>query len=175
VLEYFGIIFMIMNIKTYPHPVLNRQAQPVEEITEDMRTLAQNMAETMYEKQGIGLAAPQVGHSCCLITVDISGPESRTDLNVLINPQIEEQEGETEFEEGCLSLPEFKSKIKRSARVTVTGTDLEGRPRRIEADGLLAICLQHEIDHLRGTLLLDHASRLKRNLYEKKVRKWQGS
>ncbi|MFP4285164.1 MAG: peptide deformylase [Desulfovermiculus sp.] len=166
---------MIMDIKTYPHPVLSREAKPVEEITDEVRTLARNMVETMYEKQGIGLAAPQVGHSCCLITVDISGPESRTELNVLLNPQIEHQEGETEFEEGCLSLPEFKSKIKRSAQVIVTGRDLEGRPQRIEAEGLLAICLQHEIDHLRGTLLLDHASRLKRNLYEKKVRKWQGS
>ncbi|MFO7803063.1 MAG: peptide deformylase [Desulfovermiculus sp.] len=166
---------MIMDILTYPHPVLNRKAQPVEEITEDIKALARNMTETMYEKQGIGLAAPQVGHSCCVITVDISGPESRTALNVLINPRIEDQEGETDFEEACLSLPEFNTKIKRSSRVIVKGIDLEGRPQRLEAEGLLAICLQHEIDHLQGTLLLDHASRLKRNLYEKKVRKWQDS
>jgi peptide deformylase len=133
------------------------------------------MIQTMYEKQGIGLAAPQVGHSCRLITVDVSGPESRTELNVLINPVIEEQEGETEFEEGCLSLPEFHTKTKRSTHVIVSGLDLKGQTQKIEAQGLLAICLQHELDHLQGTLLLDHAGRLKRSMYDKKVRKWQRS
>jgi len=166
---------MILDIKTYPHPVLQRKADQVDEITEDMKSLARDMVETMYEKQGIGLAAPQVGHSCCLITVDVSGPESRTDLQVLFNPQIEEGEGEIEYEEGCLSLPEFTGKTKRFSRVVVQGVDLQGHTRRVEAEGLLAICLQHEIDHLQGTLLLDHSGRLKRNFYEKKVRKWQRS
>ena len=166
---------MILDIKTYPDPTLQRQADVVEEITADMKSLASDMVETMYEKQGIGLAAPQVGHSCRLITVDVSGPESRTDLQVLFNPRIEEEEGETESEEGCLSLPEFTSKTKRSARVVVQGLDMQGRIKRIEAEGLLAICLQHEIDHLQGTLLLNHAGRLKRNFYDKKVRKWQNS
>ncbi len=166
---------MILDIKTYPHPVLLRQAEPVRDITQEVQTLAQDMVETMYEKQGIGLAAPQVGHSCRLITVDISGPDSRSDLNILINPQIEDREGETEHEEGCLSLPEFTGKTKRSTRVIVRGLDLEGQDKRIEAEGLLAICLQHEIDHLQGTLLLDRSGRLKRSMYEKKVRKWQNS
>lgn len=166
---------MILEIKTYPHSVLQRRAEPVEEITEDMKSLAWDMVETMYAKQGIGLAAPQVGHSCRLITVDISGPESRSDLQVLFNPKIQEQEGETECEEGCLSLPEFTGKTKRSSRIVVQGLDMQGQFKRIEAEGLLAICLQHEIDHLQGTLLLDHTGRLKRNFYEKKVWKWQNS
>jgi peptide deformylase len=166
---------MILDITTYPHPVLLQQAAPVEEIDDEIRTLAHNMVQTMYEKQGIGLAAPQVAHSCRLITVDISGPESQSDLKVLVNPEIEEREGETECEEGCLSLPEFKTKTKRASRIVICGLDLDGALQRIEAEGLLAICLQHEVDHLHGTLLLDHAGRLKRNMYEKKVRKWQRS
>jgi len=166
---------MILDIKTYPDSVLLHPAEMVTEITEEIRNLGQDMIQTMYENQGIGLAAPQVGHSCRLITVDVSGPDSRTDLNVLINPVIEEREGETEFEEGCLSLPEFHTKTKRAAQVIVSGLDLEGQEQKIEAQGLLAICLQHEVDHLQGTLLLDHAGRLKRNMYEKKVRKWQHS
>ena len=166
---------MIYEISTYPAQVLLREAEPIEDITEDVHKLAQDMVETMYAKQGIGLAAPQVGQGCRLITVDISGPESRTDLKVVVNPTIVQAEGETECEEGCLSLPEFKVKTQRSAKVEVQGQDLEGHPLHIQADGLLAICLQHEIDHLQGTLLLDHAGRLKRNMYEKKVRKWQRS
>jgi peptide deformylase len=172
---YGSEVDMILEIKTYPDPVLLQQAQTITEITEEIINLGRNMVETMYEKQGIGLAAPQVGHSCRLITVDVSGPESRTNLNVLINPVIEGREGETEFEEGCLSLPEFHTKTKRSAQVIVTGLDLEGQSQKIEAEGLLAICLQHELDHLQGTLLLDHTGRLKRSMYKKKVRKWQRS
>jgi peptide deformylase len=131
------------------------------------------MAQVMYDNQGIGLAAPQVGHSLRLITVDVSGPEQRTELMTLVNPEIQWREGETEMEEGCLSIPEFKIRIKRAAKVRVQGLDLNGQAQDLEADGLLAVCLQHEIDHLQGKVILDYASRLKRSMYDKKVSKWR--
>ncbi len=164
---------MVLEIKTYPDPVLKAQAEPIDAITEDVRALASNMAETMYENNGIGLAAPQVGQSCRLITVDISGPENRNDLRVVLNPCIAVREGQTELEEGCLSLPGFKTRVPRAEKVTLTGQDLEGQDIEIEAEGLLAVCLQHELDHLEGMVLLDHASRLKRAMYQKKIKKCQ--
>ncbi|ACV67317.1 peptide deformylase [Desulfohalobium retbaense] len=164
---------MTLSICTYPDPVLARRAEPVAEISEEVRQLASDMVETMYANQGIGLAAPQVGKSWRLITVDISGPENQTELVTLVNPEIQWRDGETETEEGCLSVPEFRSKVQRAAKVRVTGQDLDGNAVDMEADGLLAVCLQHEIDHLEGTIILDHVSRLKRSMYTKKVSKWQ--
>ena len=164
---------MSREIKTYPDPILKKKAEKIELITPKIKDLAQDMIELMYSHQGIGLAAPQVGESLCLITIDVSGPELRQDLQVLINPEIIAAEGETEYEEGCLSLPEFKTKVKRCEEVVVRGQDLEGRKKDIQASGLQAICLQHEIDHLAGTVLLDHAGRLKRNFYLKKAKKWE--
>ncbi len=162
---------MALEICTYPNPVLAQQAQRVEEITPELVALAKSMAETMYETNGIGLAAPQVGESVRLIVVDVTGPELREQLFTIVNPEIKTCAGEMEYEEGCLSLPQFSTVVKRSACVTVTGTDLEGRPVEIEAEGLLAICLQHEIDHLEGTLLLNHVGRVKKALYDKRVKK----
>ncbi len=164
---------MTLSICTYPDPVLAQRAEPVAEISDEVRQLASDMVETMYANQGIGLAAPQVGKSWRLITVDISGPENQTELVTLVNPEIQWRDGETETEEGCLSVPEFRSKVQRAAKVRVTGQDLEGNAVDMEADGLLAVCLQHEIDHLEGTIILDHVSRLKRSMYTKKVSKWQ--
>ena len=164
---------MTLSICTYPDPVLARRAEPVAEISEEVRQLASDMVETMYANQGIGLAAPQVGKSWRLITVDISGPENQIELVTLVNPEIQWRDGETETEEGCLSVPEFRSKVQRAAKVRVTGQDLDGNAVDMEADGLLAVCLQHEIDHLEGTIILDHVSRLKRSMYTKKVSKWQ--
>ena len=164
---------MSREIKTYPDPILKTKAEKIETITPQIKDLARDMIELMYTHQGIGLAAPQVGESLCLITVDVSGPELRQDLQVLINPEIVSEDGETEYEEGCLSLPDFKTKVKRFEEVIVRGQDLEGREKKIQANGLQAICLQHEIDHLSGTVLLDHAGRLKRNLYLKKAKKWE--
>lgn len=164
---------MKREILTYPDPKLAQKAEPIEEITPEIKKLAEDMVETMYERDGIGLAAPQVGESCRLIVVDITGPSLREDLKVIVNPEIVTSEGQVEYEEGCLSVREIKAKVKRAEKVTVRGRDLDGKPMEIEADELLAVCLQHEIDHLEGVLFIDRLSRLKRTLYDKKVKKWQ--
>ncbi len=163
---------MVLEIKIYPYPTLKQQAQRIEKILKEQTDLAENMVETMYENKGIGLAAPQVGESYRLITVDISPLEDGNKLLILINPKIISQEGKTESEEACLSLPAFKGKIQRAKNVTVKALNLEGDEITIQAEGLLAKCLQHEIDHLNGITLLDRVSHLKKNLYEKKIKKW---
>lgn len=164
---------MIRKVLTYPNPVLKEKAEPIREITPEIRELAKDMVETMYEYDGIGLAAPQVGELVRLITVDISGPEKREDLRVLINPELERiGDEEVESEEGCLSVEDYRSTVVRSERVKVKALDLDGNPVEFEADGLLAVCLQHECDHLDGKLFIDRISRLKRNLYDAKVKKW---
>lgn len=162
---------MVKEIKVFPDPALYRENENIDRITEAIRDLAQEMTDTMYEKGGIGLAAPQVGENCQLVTVDVSGPQQRDNLLVMINPEIVEARGEVESEEGCLSLPEFMGTVRRAEEVTVSWRDLEGSVREMQASGLLACCLQHEIDHLRGVLLVDQVGRLKRNMYEKKMRK----
>ena len=163
---------MRLEICTYPDPVLDKVSEPVEEITDELKELAQNMVETMYEDRGIGLAAPQVGENIRLICVDVSGPETREELMIIFNPVIEEREGTAEREEGCLSVPALSVKVPRAAKIVVTGQDENGNDIRIEADDLLSCCIQHEIDHLDGKLILDSASRLKRSMYEQKVQKW---
>jgi len=162
---------MQMDIKVYPDPVLKRQCAAVEDITQQLKDFASDMIETMYEKDGIGLAASQVGEDCRLVTVDVTGPQRREDLLVMVNPEIVSCWGDAESEEGCLSLPEFKGKVRRYEGVKVAWRDLEGNLREREATGLLAACLQHEIDHLQGILLLDRVNRLKRSMYEKKIKK----
>ncbi len=161
----------LLRIYTYPDPVLAETAKEIGEITEEIKQLASDMAETMYEGNGIGLAAPQVGKSVRLVVLDITGPEERKGLMQLINPVIVARDGEVESEEGCLSLPLLSGKVARSEKVTVQYRDLAGNDQTIEADELLAICLQHELDHLDGVLLLNHLSRLKRSMYEKKAKK----
>lgn len=158
---------------TYPEPVLAKKAQPVTEITPEIAMLIEDMIETMYESDGVGLAAPQVGKSIRLITLDESGPKERKSPMVLINPEFVEQTGVKESEESCLSLPTFSCKVKRFETVTVKGLDRKGEAIEIKAEGLLAIILQHEIDHLEGKTLVDHASRLKRTMYDSKVKKWR--
>jgi peptide deformylase len=158
---------------TYPEPVLAQKAQPVVEITPEIAMLIEDMIETMYESDGVGLAAPQVGKSIRLITLDESGPKERKSPMVLINPEFVEQAGVKESEESCLSLPTFSCKVKRFETVTVRGLDRKGETIEIKAEGLLAIILQHEIDHLEGKTLVDHASRLKRTMYDSKVKKWR--
>lgn len=162
---------MALEICTYPNPVLAKTAQTVEEITPELVQLAKNMSECMYANQGIGLAAPQVGESLRLIVVDVTGPEQRDQLITLFNPEITGHAGEVESEEGCLSLPFFNCTVDRAAHVSVRGLDIDGSEVTIDADGLLAICLQHEIDHLEGTLLLNRVGRIKKTMYEKKVKK----
>ncbi len=164
---------MARQILTYPNPVLARKSVPVEEITDEIRELAGEMAELMYTHNGIGLAAPQAGENIRLITIDLSGPEKREDLRVFVNPEILTREGTVESEEGCLSVPNYRSQVKRAEKIRFRALTLDGQRIEEDADDLLAICLQHEIDHLDGVLFIDHISRLKRSLYEKKVKKWQ--
>jgi peptide deformylase len=163
----------IRRIYHYPEPVLKQKAAPVAAIDEEIRALAADMAETMYAAPGVGLAAPQVGVSKRLIVMDCAPKEQPPQLVVAINPEILAREGESLEEEGCLSVPGYYASVARSQKVAVRYLDLDGRERRIEADGLWAICLQHEIDHLDGILFVDHLSPLKRSLFRKKWQKLQ--
>lgn len=163
---------MIRDILTYPHPLLKEKSEPVTEITPEIRALAQDMVDTMYDSDGIGLAAPQIGQLVRMITVDISGPDTRQELRVLVNPELELIGEDIESEEACLSVEDYRAPVIRSSKVRVKALDLEGKPQEFEADDLFAVCLQHECDHLDGTLFIDRISRLKRNLYDAKVRKW---
>jgi peptide deformylase len=163
---------MTLEILKYPHPILAAKARPVPEVTPEIRALAAAMAEAMYANQGVGLAAPQVGQSIRLVVIDISGPDKREALITLVNPVIVAAEGEQEDEEGCLSVRDYRTNVKRAATVTVEAHDLDGKPFAMDADDLLAVCLQHEIDHLDGLLFIDHISRLKRTMYDKRVKKW---
>lgn len=161
----------ILSICKYPDPVLAETAAPVEEITPDLQRLIDDMAETMYQAPGIGLAANQVGSLDRVIICDITPRDQGRNLMVLINPEIIAASGETVHEEGCLSVDNFTADVRRNACVTVTGLDRQGRPQKIEAQDLLAVVLQHEIDHLNGTLFIDRISRLKRSLYKRHVKK----
>lgn len=161
-----------LRIRTYPDPVLAQKAEPVGEITPEIAQLIKDMIQTMYESDGVGLAAPQVGRSLRLITLDETGPKERLRPMVVLNPVLSDCSGTKESEESCLSLPTFNCIVKRSECVTVRGLDELGQDLEIRADGLLAVILQHEIDHLEGKTLVNHASRLKRTMYDTKVKKW---
>ena len=162
---------MIRAILTYPNPELKKKSVSVTIITEAIRELVRDMAETMYDAPGIGLAAPQIGVHQRIIVIDISSREAQPDLIVAINPVIIHSEGETYEEEGCLSVPQYAANVRRHAHVVVKGLDLEGNEKTWRADDLLAIAFQHEIDHLDGILFVDHLSPLKRELFQRKYRK----
>ena len=161
----------ILHICTYPEEILRRRAEPITEIDEEVVKLVDHMAETMYSAPGIGLAATQVGVSKQVLVADIAPRRPESELIVLINPEIVAAEGEVIFEEGCLSVPDYQAEVKRHEKVTVRGLNLQGEEVEIEAEGLLAVVLQHEIDHLNGMLFIDRLSKLKRDLYKRKVRK----
>ncbi|HIJ87650.1 MAG TPA: peptide deformylase [Desulfuromonadales bacterium] len=162
---------MIRTILTYPNPELKKKSAPVTVITDSIRELVQDMAESMYAAPGVGLAAPQLGIHQRVIIIDISGKNEPPDLIVAINPKIVHAEGDAYEEEGCLSVPDYAANVKRRARVTVKALDLEGAERTWQAEDLLAIAFQHEIDHLDGILFVDHLSTLKRELFQRKARK----
>jgi peptide deformylase len=143
----------------------------VENIDGELQNFIDRMAETMYSAPGIGLAANQVGELKRVLIYDLSPEESGRKPSVIINPEIVLAEGEIIHEEACLSVIEFSAEVARSEKVKVTGFDRNERPVDIEAEGLLAICLQHEIDHLKGKLFIDHVSSLKRALYNKRLKK----
>ena len=160
-----------MKILTYPESVLLSKSEAVENIDEDIQKLVDSMGATMYAAPGIGLAANQVGSLKRIFVFDLTPQDKGRNLSVLINPEIIQAEGKIEYEEACLSVIDFSSEVTRSAHVKVRGVDRHGNPADIEAEGLLAVCLQHEIDHLNGVLFLDHVSSLKRALYKKKLKK----
>lgn len=162
----------LLDIVKYPDDFLLKPTKPVENIDGEFQQFIDDMAETMYSASGIGLAAIQVGKSNSFIVYDIQQQDDVRNLQVLVNPRIIEMEGQIISEnEGCLSVPDYRSDVKRAERVLVEGYDREGKPERIEADGLLAILLQHEIDHLEGRLFIDRISLLKRELYKKRLQK----
>ena len=158
-----------LEILHYPDPRLRRRAEPVNVVDDDARRLIDDMLETMYDAPGIGLSAPQVNVAKRVITVDVS--KDRSAPVCLVNPEILSVDGETETEEGCLSVPGVFELVARPERVRVRALDRDGRSREIEAEGLLAVCIQHEIDHLDGRLFVDYLSRLKRQRIRKKAEK----
>ncbi|MBI3434149.1 MAG: peptide deformylase [Proteobacteria bacterium] len=155
-----------------PDRRLRQKSEPVARITADIRALVEDMLEAMYDAPGIGLAAIQVGVAKRVVTIDVSKNDDEKCPQVFINPEIVARSAEMSvYEEGCLSIPDVHEDVERPAAVTVSYRDLEGKTRSIEADGLLATCLQHEIDHLNGVLFIDHISKLKRDRIVKKFTK----
>lgn len=160
------------NILTYPNTFLKTHAAAVQDIDGELQAIIDGMAASMYAAPGIGLAAVQVGINQQLIIYDIADRDENRELHVLINPKIVESDGLTvSKDEGCLSVPGFRANVNRAARVHVTGYDRHGSPVDMDVDGILAIVLQHEIDHLNGTLFIDRISSLKRQMYKRKVLK----
>jgi len=157
----------------FPDPRLKRLSRPVEGVSDELRALAAEMLEVMYDEPGIGLAAPQLGEPVRLIVMDTDWTDDGAERSplVLLNPEIVQREGSLLWTEGCLSVPDFTAEVERAARVTVRGLDLDGRELVIDAEELKAVCFQHEIDHLDGILFIDRISRLKRSLYVKKRQK----
>jgi peptide deformylase len=165
----------VQKIVTFGHPVLEKTAEPVSEIDQEIRDLARDMVLTMHAAPGIGLAAPQVAVCKRVITVDLSIGENPEEVIILVNPSLIKTEGEEVSEEGCLSVPGIHENVKRPARVVVRGLDLEGKEKVIEADGTLARVFCHEIDHINGRLFIEKLSPLKKALVKKKLRKDQES
>jgi peptide deformylase len=155
-------------IHTFPDPVLKKKSKEVAQIDKDILKLLDDMAETMYGANGVGLAAPQVGENLRLIVVDADRENRGRHIYKLINPRIVHSEGTIESEEGCLSVPDLVIKVERAEKVSVEAILPDGSPTCIQAEDLFSIALQHEIDHLDGTLLTDRLSSLKRNLYREK-------
>ena len=163
----------LREVVQFPDPRLKLVSKPILEINDEIRELAADMIEVMYDEPGIGLAAPQVGVSLRLFVIDTEWSDEEVGRNplVVLNPEISEREGRISWEEGCLSVPDYNAVVERDAKLTLRGLDLEGKPIEERAEGLRAVCIQHEVDHLDGILFIDRISRLKRGLYAKKRRK----
>ena len=162
-----------LSILKYGSDALRKAAEPVVEITDEIRRIADDMLKAMYASDGVGLAAPQVGISKRIITVDENPYDSSSKPRVLINPEIVESEGQLETEEGCLSVPEVRGGVKRAEKITVEALNLDGEKVRIEATELLARVLQHEIDHLNGILFVDRLGRIRHQMIKKQLRKME--
>ncbi len=159
----------LLNILEFPDPRLRTKAQPVTVFDRALKTLAEDMLETMYEAPGIGLAASQVDRHIQMLVLDVS--EEKNTPMVIVNPRILEQEGTETCQEGCLSVPGIFADVERSERIRIAAQDVAGKPIEIETDGLLAVCIQHEMDHLIGKLFVDYLSPLKRDMVRKKLEK----
>ncbi|PLY03022.1 MAG: peptide deformylase [Desulfuromonas sp.] len=161
----------LREILHYPDPVLKQKSLPVTEFDDELKQLAEDMVETMYDAPGVGLAAPQVGVLKRVIVLDCSAKDEPEDLLIAVNPEIIAGEGDSCEEEGCLSVPGFWAGVPRYSRATMRYQDVEGNTHERQADGLLAIGMQHEIDHLEGILFVDRLSPLKRSMFKKKYLK----
>lgn len=161
----------IRTILHYPDPRLREKASPIDGITDETRALIDDMAETMYAAPGVGLAAPQIGVGRRIFIIDVAGEDEPSALRVFVNPKITGQQGEQVLGEGCLSFPTITEEVARAAEVTVSALDAEGEPFELSADGLLAVAIQHEHDHLDGVLMIDHVGVLKRRIIHRKMLK----
>lgn len=161
----------VLEIFRYPHPILKKISAPVEAFTVDTIRLIDDLVETMYAAPGVGLAAPQVGQLQRIIVLDVDYENPGKNLIKLVNPVIQHAQGEVVWEEGCLSVFDFTADVERAAQVEVVGLDEKEKEVKVDAEGLLAVALQHEIDHLDGKLFIDHISRLKRELYTRRLKK----
>jgi peptide deformylase len=164
---------MILKIVKYPDPILQKPGEPVTEFNAELRKFVDDMFETMYHSQGIGLAAQQVGVAKRITVIDLSAAKEASDKLVFINPEIIERSGKLYEEEGCLSFPDIREKVQRAAHVRVRAQDVNGKWFEIDGEDLLSRCLQHEIDHLDGMLFIFRISPLKRDLALRKIRKMQ--
>ena len=166
---------MSLKIVTYPNPLLGKPSLPITEVTDEIRKLAEEMTEAMYKSDGIGIAAPQVGRLIRLVIIDVTGPEKREGKMVLVNPVWTPlpDAGYVESEEGCLSVPlNYRADVQRAERVHLRYMDLDGKIVEEDLEGFAAIVIQHEADHLDGTLFIDRIGRLRRSLYDTRVKKW---
>jgi peptide deformylase len=160
---------MIREILEYPDPRLREVAKPVAEVTPEIQALVDDMAETMYDAPGVGLAANQIGEMHRIFVIDCAEEDEPSDLKVFINPEILEKDGQIVWTEGCLSFPGVREEIKRAERVKVRALDRSGKPFELEADGLLAVAIQHETDHLNGVLMVDKLNALKRRMMGRRL------
>lgn len=161
----------IRSILHYPDPRLREKGAPIERITPEIQKLVDDMAETMYAAPGVGLAATQIGERHRVFLIDIAAEDEPSNLHVFINPEIIHKEGEECGPEGCLSFPGISEDIKRAAKVTVRALDREGKPFELHAEGLLAVAIQHEHDHLDGLLMIDRMGMLKKRIVQRKMSK----
>jgi len=164
-------VMAVLEILKYPDPLLHKVAAPVKNITEKTAQLIEDMLDTMYAAPGVGLAAPQIGASERIVVMDVDHENPHKQVYKLINPVITRAEGEVIWEEGCLSVVDFTAEVRRASQVEIVALDEHEKEVKIAAEGLLAVALQHEIDHLDGKLFIDRISRLKRDLYTRRRKK----
>ena len=163
----------LREVVKFPDPRLKQVSKPITKVDDELRELARDMIDVMYDEPGIGLAAPQVGASVRMFVIDTEWSDEEVGKNptVVLNPEISDREGSVTWDEGCLSVPDYSANVDRDARITLRGTDLDGNPIEERVEGLRAVCIQHEVDHLDGILFIDRISRLKRGMYVKKRKK----